>query len=842
MDKRTLIFVISLSLTLFLVNMFFEQRNQVDLKEQHEQQKALKIEKRNALEVDIEKRTAKLEDLPLVKIYSDSSETHFLTSGVLLKNSLLTLPWAENLPEKVYADGQELKLVYNSQIGKGPVLYEKNPDDALPIADLPYFGSYELQLVTFYPNDATKKALITHATYIDGQFYVPIIALKKINEELGQPERSSKYHFPHDSIALLKTPKGYYPVGIYEQKTNSIIHLEQIEDLSTEVVKFTDETKTATPTEEQFFVIENNYHQLVFSNRGGALVEINLPFETETNNKSVVKEIGFDRDILEKHPFNALFPLHPYFTPGDKPEGPFNEHSKGRLGGYYPLIRRDLLKKGNRKSIHVLPEFYALNIVSEYPEMAELLYEVKNFDSKSITFEATQKNRRITKIYSVNPETKEAPYCLDLTIVVEGDSRGLWLTSGVPEVEIISNAPAPAMKYRITRKGRPEVNTIDQPGETTTVPAKHGDIFPDWVCNSNGFLGLILDPLSEIDPGFRAQYVPGTLVPSRLVQIDEEYEIYKAQDLPGYMVLLPLNSKGGTMKFRIFAGPFASNILKEVDKVYSNAETGYNPDYIASQSFHGWFAFISAPFAKFLLILMNFFHYITGSWAFSIILLTVALRIMLYPLNAWSTKSMLKMQQIAPEVTRIQEKYKKEPQKAQLQIMNLYRDKGVNPISGCFPLLIQMPFLIGMFDLLKSTFELRGASFIPGWIDNLAAPDVLFSWSTPIFFIGREFHLLPFFLGGVMFLQQLLMSPLPKDPSQMTDQQRQQKAMGTMMTVVFTIMFYHFPSGLNIYWLSSMLLGILQQWWMQRQLKPIPAGTTTLIVEPSKSDKKSKRR
>ena len=155
--------------------------------------------------------------------------------------------------------------------------------------------------------------------------------------------------------------------------------------------------------------------------------------------------------------------------------------------------------------------------------------------------------------------------------------------------------------------------------------------------------------------------------------------------------------------------------------------------------------------------------------------------------------------------------------------MNLYRDSGVNPVSGCLPLLIQMPFLIGMFDLLKSTFELRGASFIPGWIDNLTAPDVLFSWSQPIFFIGNEFHLLPILLGGVMFLQQRLMSTLPKDPSLWTEQQRQQRSMGSVMAIVFAVMFYNFPSGLNIYWLSSMLLGILQQWWTQKSLTATPS-------------------
>ncbi len=273
------------------------------------------------------------------------------------------------------------------------------------------------------------------------------------------------------------------------------------------------------------------------------------------------------------------------------------------------------------------------------------------------------------------------------------------------------------------------------------------------------------------------------------------------------------------MKFRFFAGPFDTAILKEIDKLYSNPETDYNPDYISCQTMHGWFTFISEPFAKFLFVLMNLFHSFTNSWAFSIVLLTLSLRIMLYPLNAWSTKSMVRMQQLSPEITALQEKYKKDPKKAQIEVMHLYREKGVNPASGCLPLLIQMPFLVGMFDLLKSSFALRGAPFIPGWIDDLTAPDVLFRWSYSIFFIGNELHLLPILLGIVMFAQQRLMASGPKDPSLMTEQQRQQRTMGTIMTGLFTVMFYNFPSGLNIYWLSSMLLGILQQWITAKKMQ-----------------------
>jgi YidC/Oxa1 family membrane protein insertase len=570
---------------------------------------------------------------------------------------------------------------------------------------------------------------------------------------------------------------------------------------------------------------------LVFSNCGAALAEINLPFQTEQNPLSFVKEIEFDRDMVEHHPYNALFPAHPYYTSNKTEDGSYERHEKGHLGGYYPLLRRDLIHKDPKQTIKVPPHYYALNIVSEYPELAELIYEVKHFDEKSIVFEAVQSHRRITKTYWFE-DNVEAPYCLNVDIKVEGDSRGLWLTSGVPEVEWISGGPAPALKYRITRQNKPEVANIEFPKDAVTVTSA----YPDWICNSNGFLGTIQDALTEIDSGYRVQHVPGTRVPSRLVEIDEEYQVYKAANMPGYMTFLPLKSQGGNMKFRFFAGPFSEDLLTRIDRAYSNPATGYNPDYIACQTPHGWFTFISGPFSQFLLVLMKFFHHWTGSWAFSIILLTICLRLMLYPLNTWSTRSMVRMQQIGPEVAAIQDKYKKDPKQAQLEVLNLYREKGINPASGCLPMLIQMPFLIGMFDLLKSSFALRGASFIPGWIDDLTAPDVLFSWKYPLFFIGNEFHLLPILLGVVMFLQQRFMSTSPTDPKLMTDQQRQQKAMGNMMTVVFIIMFYHFPSGLNIYWLSSMLLGMLQQWYISKQLKNKP-----LVVLPEKKKTKSKR-
>ena len=230
-----------------------------------------------------------------------------------------------------------------------------------------------------------------------------------------------------------------------------------------------------------------------------------------------------------------------------------------------------------------------------------------------------------------------------------------------------------------------------------------------------------------------------------------------------------------------------------------------------------WFSFLSEPFANFLYVIMTMFHWMTSSWGFSIILLTVVLRIILYPLNNASIKSTIRMQAIAPELALIQKKYKNEPQKQQQEILKLYQKYGFNPFGGCLPVLIQLPFLIGMYDLLNSSFELRGVPFIPHWIDNLTSPDVLFSWNYSLPFIGSDFHLLPILLAVVMYVQQNYFgATTPLEDTQKT----QQKTIGNLMVFLFALLFYHFPSGLNIYWLSSMLLGILQQWYTAKRFKP----------------------
>jgi YidC/Oxa1 family membrane protein insertase len=584
--------------------------------------------------------------------------------------------------------------------------------------------------------------------------------------------------------------------------------IEQVEPSQT--------VRTPTPSPahagEEFYVLENGLQQLVFSNLGGAISEINLVLKSKEVKESVVRPIEVDRLLAKEDPTRDLFPGRPALTPGGGMQ-------QGTAGGYYPLLRRQ-----------TLPRYYSCATLS--PASPDPVpFRLRQFTKTVIEFEGVVDGVAVRKTYTLPDDPNKTPYALDLTIDVSGPAEKLALFTGVPEVELISGSASPSLKYRYTKNKRPFVEQVKLPSDPISTPVSG----LDWISNSNGFFSIIIDPLADARRGrFEMSKVPGTLAVTRLSAIDPQYQLYPAADYPGYEMSIPLTHSG---HFRLFAGPLATSVLDKLDTAYRDPTTGEgSPQYILTQSNPGWFSFISEPFAKFLFFLMKIFHAVTWSWGVSIILITVVIRLLLYPLNAWSIRSSLKIQKVAPKIEALKEKFKKDPKRMQMEIMQLYKSQGVNPMGGCLPLLLQMPFLLGMFDLLKTTFELRGAGFIPGWIDNLTAPDVIFRWDAPIWFFGNALHLLPFLLGITTYIQQKSSMKLPADKSTWTDQQKQQRMMGNMMTIVFTVLFYHFPSGLNLYWLSSLLLGILQQWWMTQKKAP-----AVEIIAPPPRDGASKK-
>lgn len=792
MDRKSIISVILLTVVLFGMNQWFswkyEKQNQEVIKEKRAQEQ-------QEQQASLRSRSISPEQLPLAKVYTDAEGKNFVGFALNFDNTFILPEWTNTLPKEVFVrTGSSLDKatlsIENTTFAKTAV-YSSSQNAKIPTSYLPQVGNVDLQIVNLKDKNAK----------------VALGILK--NNRLTFPNND-----PLSGIAVYEVDGRFLPVGYYNSIEKKYTSFSDIPAYQNKIA-FQLIESSARSRNEQFYVLENDYLQVVFSTIGGSIAEINLPFESDKNDFSVVKPIEVDRLLKSQYPYESYFPNYSYYLASSS--GQIVKENP-TLGGYYPLLRRDIRDPSGVG--HKIPyQYYSLSTLSDYSDDEISTFKVTSFTSNSITFEGKSSGKKIRKSYFFD-NTEQVPYSLMLEIEVDGDARGLWLSTGIPEVELISGAFMPSFKYQYDKNGKQTVDSISTPKNSTFLSSAN----PNWISNSNGFFGIIVDPVTfETSTGVKVLKVAGEVVPSRLTVIGGSRPEYPANKYPGYQMLMPLTVSNKSQQFRIVAGPYQQEILKQLDVIFTNPANGYNPDYAEAQSHHGWFSFISVPFAKFLFVLMNFFHMLTHSWGFSIILLTIALRVMLYPLNAWSIKSTLKLQQLSPKITALQEKNKKDPKKAQMEMVKLYKENGVNPFSGCFPILIQMPFLIGMFDLLKSSFQLRGASFIPGWINNLSSPDVVFSWGFSIPFIGNEFHLLPILLGGVMFLQQRFSQSMNKK-APTTDQQRQQQAMGNMMTIVFTVIFYKMPSGLNIYFLSSTLLSILQQWYMHKKLNSGKAG------------------
>ncbi|RJP19391.1 MAG: membrane protein insertase YidC [Candidatus Abyssobacteria bacterium SURF_5] len=210
-------------------------------------------------------------------------------------------------------------------------------------------------------------------------------------------------------------------------------------------------------------------------------------------------------------------------------------------------------------------------------------------------------------------------------------------------------------------------------------------------------------------------------------------------------------------------------------------------------------------FAKMLLAALLWFNKAVQSYGLAIILLTIVVRLALFPLNQKSYRSMRAMQSLQPKVNEIREKYKKNPQEMNKKMMELYRTNKVNPMGGCLPIAFQMPIFIALFQALRYAVELRGARFL--WMVDLSEPDRLFTITQPFNF---SLNLLPLLVIGAMVIQQK-MTPMAGG-----GQSEAQQKMMQYMPVIFGFLFYSMPSGLTVYFLVSTVLGLVQQYFVQK--------------------------
>ncbi|MFN5155938.1 MAG: membrane protein insertase YidC [Betaproteobacteria bacterium] len=205
---------------------------------------------------------------------------------------------------------------------------------------------------------------------------------------------------------------------------------------------------------------------------------------------------------------------------------------------------------------------------------------------------------------------------------------------------------------------------------------------------------------------------------------------------------------------------------------------------------YGWFTVLAKP----LFWLLDKLHSVLGNWGWAIVALVVVLKIGFYWLNASAYRSMAKMKAVAPKVNELRERYKDKPQQMQQEMMRIYREEKVNPLGGCLPILVQMPFFIALYWVLLSSVEMRQAPWI-GWITDLAQPDPWF--------------ILPVLMTASS-LFQVWLNPAPTDPLQ--------AKLMWMMPLAFGFMFFFFPAGLVLYWLTNNILSIAQQWYINKQL------------------------
>ncbi len=241
-----------------------------------------------------------------------------------------------------------------------------------------------------------------------------------------------------------------------------------------------------------------------------------------------------------------------------------------------------------------------------------------------------------------------------------------------------------------------------------------------------------------------------------------------------------------TFPFKIYIGP------KSID------EMGKEYPLLKKALYFGMFDLIAKP----LLYVLKFFNKYTHNYGWAIVIVTILLRILFFPLNQLSYKSMQKMKELQPIIESLRKKYKDDPQRLNKEIMNLYKTHKINPFSGCLPILIQIPVFIAFYKVLLMAIELRHAPFIL-WIKDLSAPERLYIPGVHIPLLGG-IPVLTILMGLSMYVQQKLTPSATTDPFQ-------QRLM-LLMPLFFTVLFINFPSGLVVYWFVNNVLSIAQQY------------------------------
>ncbi len=377
----------------------------------------------------------------------------------------------------------------------------------------------------------------------------------------------------------------------------------------------------------------------------------------------------------------------------------------------------------------------------------------------------------IEKIYKFSPDT----YAIGMEVIIKnGSGRGI---QDKLSVALYSKAPGDKRMYAFEG---PSALINDKLEEIKTKKLKDQNTFEGqikWVALQSRYFmsGLIPDQIEAASLHLALQ--SDKFVAARYRQPEKAIQ-------PGTQY---------TYKYQLFMGPKRIEELRNVGNDLQKVV-----DF-------GWFDIIAKP----CLWLMNLFHSVIPNYGVAIIILTILVKLLLWPLVQKSYKSMSEMKKIQPLMKEIREKYKDDKQRMNQEVMGLYRTYKINPLGGCLPMVVQLPVFFALYRMLYEAIELRHAPFFL-WIDDLAAPDRLFRFDFSIPFMEPPYGIpvLTIVMGASMLLQQK-MSPPMGDATQ--------AKMMMFMPIIFTVIFINFSSGLVLYWLVNNILSIAQQYYTQKK-------------------------
>ncbi|MCL2068146.1 MAG: membrane protein insertase YidC [Treponema sp.] len=420
-------------------------------------------------------------------------------------------------------------------------------------------------------------------------------------------------------------------------------------------------------------------------------------------------------------------------------------------------------------------------------------------------------NFRLTKRYDFKPRD----YMFELTVTLDGGHSVQGFNFG-GNAYTLSFGPQIGPRFeKIDNRYEYRQYVIFINGRRRQVKINEMiDSRPSWAAISGKYFSFIAIPyLAQYSINFSERAEPGIPSASRFNIVRPAANTSRISDT-----------------YRFYLGPKTQDALA----VYNTGRNDFgliDTQLVEEASSRG----VLAPLEKILKWLLIAFHRIVPNYGVAIILLTLLVKIAFFPLTKKSSEATLRMQALAPKIKELQEKHKSNPQKLNAEMAAFYKQEGYNPISGCLPMLLQLPIFFAMYSLFNNHFDLRNAQFIPGWIPDLSRPEAIWvfpeGFSLP--FLGwNALRLLPFIYVG----SQLLYGKVTQAPGQQSNSQM--KMMLYVMPIMFFFILYNMPSGLLIYWIFSNLLTLVQQVSINKFLRSKKAAAP---AEPVIAPKKKKK-